>query len=243
MLALAAAALFCIGAQIQFTLPKEDSFALNTVENQFYWSPNQEAIDAATLYKLQNGIDRSIDVCDIANRTPTRYNGEGGALWAQTSPYWPCIAKDGSKEIPLKCDGTGDVKLVWNSGSQDPKDLTALYPGYTIRVVGSTDDFYICAPNKGTIETSHYQCDGGHTMRFRYDYGGYTYEMTISNAVCWYCCEGKDPKSSRSGCEEVNGVIMYKANTQNSLKGRVMEAGQLLCVANSNTTIVVNVVS
>ena len=241
MLALAAAALFCIGAQIQFTLPKEDSFALNTVENQFYWSPDQEAIDAATLYKLQNGVDRSIDVCDIANRTPTRYYGDGGALWASTSPYWPCIAKDGSKEIPLKCDENEGNEFQWNSGSG--QNAGKLFLGRTIRVDGSTDDFYICAPTKGTIETSHYQCDGGHTMRFRYDYGGVTYEMVIENAVCWYCCEGKDPKSSRSGCEEVNGVIMYKANTQNSLKGRVMEAGQLLCVANSNTTIVVNVVS
>lgn len=254
LLALAAAALFCIGAGIEFILPKEDTFGLNTETASFYWSPNREALDAATLYKLQNGIDRSKDPCDTNNVTPSRY---AGAMWADSAPYWPFIKEDGTAEISVEDytsenDGRQQGSEVQLNKAQSSTSGTVSL-NWWVRAKGlastqSTDGtsetkekYYICAPLQGTIETSHYACDGGHTMVFKYTYDNKEYTMTIQNAVCWYCCKGKTPSDPKSGCEEIDGVTMYKANTPTSLKGRVMEAGQLLCVADANTQIIFTV--
>ena len=266
LLALAAAALFCIGAGIEFILPKEDTFALNTTDNHFYWSPNREALDAATLYRLQNGVDRSKDACKTDNWTPSRF---GGCGWANTEPYWPCLTESetGIKELSLKKapedvnkgrEGSGDGVLL-HSADGGASIVGALYDyWYQVKDLAVPEDteaeqpvkqprYYICAPSKGTIQTSHYACDGGRSMRFQYTYKrngkDVTVMMTISNATCWYCCREKDPTNPKSGCDTIDGVTVYKANTPTSLKDRVMEAGQLLCIGNPDTCIMFTLVS
>ena len=53
--------------------------------------------------------------------------------------------------------------------------------------------------------------------------------MTISDAKCWYCCAGKK--------EPADGL--YQATTSDSLKGKSMRAGDVLCVGNKGTTITI----
>lgn len=252
LLALATATIFCIGAGIEFILPKEDTFAINTETDHFYWSPNKEALDAATLYRLQNGVDRSKDACKTENRTPSRYAGDG---WADKSPYWPFILKDGHElEITFASeykDNEGRDESGISLGFQSITGKHEAHAAAWYCASGlpepangeASPQFYICAPATGEIDTSHYACDGGHTMQFVYELEGVQYCMSIKNAVCWYCCEHKDPSNPKSGCDVIDGVTVYKANTPDSLRGRTMTAGQLLCVGDLSTVVMVEVVS
>ena len=96
---------------------------------------------------------------------------------------------------------------------------------FTINVA---EDVNITAPAAGEINTSHYACDGGSTMEYLITWSdGNVYTMTISGAKCWYCCAHKSVPEGES----------YTATTSDSLKGKAMRAGDVLCVGKEGTTI------
>ena len=94
--------------------------------------------------------------------------------------------------------------------------------------VNVAEDVNITAPAAGEINTSHYACDGGSTMEYLITWSdGNVYTMTISGAKCWYCCAHKSVPEGES----------YTATTSDSLKGKAMRAGDVLCVGKEGTTI------
>ncbi len=270
LLALAAAALFCIGAQIEFILPKEDVFSMNTADNQFYWSPSQEALDAATIYRLQNGVDPSAPVCKTEGFTVKRY---GTAGWADVAPYWFAVARPAKDEEPTPNNldygtaakategetvyvstyekpGTEDTITFWRKTAQDEDayvdiqcnlKLDTAYSG--VPELGDSL-YYICAPADGKILTSHFACDNGHTMVYEFDYQIEPHKIvTIHMSIQnAYCWYCcRDKGADSEGAETVDNTVYFKANTKSSLKGKEMTAGQLLVVANNKTAVTFSV--
>lgn len=243
LIAIATAAIFCISAGIEFIFPKADTFAFNTETDSFYWSPDKKSLDSATLYRLQNGVDRTIDACKTDQWVVGRNAGDG---WGTASPYWFAVTADG-KEVSMRSDTPADgntTPLHFHSA----KTETATNTLYTSTVytadVAEGGEYYICAPAYGEITSSHYDCDGGHTFSFTYEGDDkQLISMSITDAKCWYCCRDKNPDSARSGCDVVNGNVIYKANTPTSLKGNSMGAGCCLVVATPKTQITFSIVS
>lgn len=244
LIAFLAAALFCIGAGVEYIKPKEDTFVLNTFDEDgrplsySYWSPNKDVQAAADIWRQQNGVSHAIAQCAIAPTTPKREGGDG---WASVEPYWFAITtkEPATYFTTLSYPGTNYKKVQFYAASGGA-DTTVEFPLNVDVQVSLSDDkeFYICAPSRGTIETSHYDCDGGHRMVFRFALPDATYLMSIEGAKCWYCCKDKDPNKAGSGCTlHEDGTVTYTANTTDSLKGKTMLAGQLLCVGTATTTI------
>lgn len=103
--------------------------------------------------------------------------------------------------------------------------------------------YWICAPEAGTILTSHYGCDYGHTMDYEFAKDGNTYLMHIENARCWYCCRNKKATDANDidadGCmwNESTQQWYYQANTLDSLQGHQCTAACLLVLGTVNTQI------
>ncbi len=247
-------------------LPKEDTFTLNVGDSKYYWSPSKEATDAATIYRLKNGVDPAAPACETEGWIVKRYTGAG---WAEKDPYWFAMEnppKDGDaasfnvdygtptpKTTPVTCylpDTADRNKAIvfnrsLNGGPDNAECILEFDKTYSNpNVIGEDGLYYICAPAEGTINTSHYACDNGHTMQYQFEYvfpnnKHCTVLMKIEDAYCWYCCRHKDPKGP--GATMVDGVPWFKANTGDSLKGKQMHAGQLLVMANKDTAITFSV--
>lgn len=277
LLALAAAAIFCIGAGIEFILPKEDTFALNTETDHFYWSPSEEALDAATLWSLSKGVDRSLAECKTDNWVPPRY--ESGLRWGTGPLMWPFISTDAKYQLDSDVVGLSHDLTKYHREPQANADYgtdkkahnedewldqnTVLLArvsstgntsarieyGQKLEFTNQGSDFYICAPGEGTIETSHFACDFGSELLYRFNAGTYDapvwVNMSIKGAKCWYCCRDKNPEDSNSGVhvDPDTGALRYTANSKDSLKGREMHTGDLLVVATKNTTVTFSLVS
>lgn len=151
-----------------------------------------------------------------------------------------------STEIAELCDTTavfGDVGTYTEIGLRMPSWSAAIYEPVdasdgdkvTITTVGTSSITYvlnetmdICAPARGTIQTSHFNCDYGSRMDFEIVLSdGFSYLMEIRDAKCWYCCANKTaPDDGR-----------YTATISDDLKGTTMQAGELLCVGDVGTTV------
>lgn len=238
LIAIATAAIFCISAGIEFIFPKADTFAFNTETDSFYWSPDKKSLDSATLYRLQNGVDRTIDACKTDQWVVGRNAGDG---WGTASPYWFAVTADG-KEVGMEPTEVGTTTpLTFHKALAQVELCTGIVYNGKVEEGG---EYYICAPAAGEITSSHYDCDGGHTFSFTYEGDNkQLISMSITDAKCWYCCRDKNPDSARSGCDVVNGNVIYKANTPTSLKGNSMGAGCCLVVATPETQITFSIVS
>ena len=98
---------------------------------------------------------------------------------------------------------------------------------YTVNV---SEDVNITAPAAGTINTSHFSCNYGSTMEYVIRLSdGNVFTVTIDDAKCWFCCAKKtEPENGR-----------YTAATNDSMQGKAMRAGDILCVGKEGTTVTI----
>lgn len=210
LIALLCAAIFSIFAGIEFILPKDDNFYLDSSPGAApYFKVNEAGeVDYRSLYSSVKGFDYAgVEMCDTAQRQDTRDEwvelSTVGAIWQGL--YSPVAEGKYTSETLTTKEG---VK-------------------YTISV---DEDVNITAPAAGEINTSHFANDYGSSMEFVIKWSdGNVFTMTISDAKCWYCCAGK--KEPEDG--------LYQATTSDSLKGKSMRAGDVLCVGNKGTTITI----
>lgn len=225
-LALLLAAIFSIFAGIEIIKPKNDEFSVN-VSGATYYEPVKDEVNYTLLYTEMFGSnDAAAEKCKTQ---PTHTERESWVQFSDAYPnfYVPVYQADGtefSEANPSSINFASEHKFSFHMDGE-PK-------------VGEDTEFYICAPASGTIETSHYACDYGHRMTYTFtlnevDSNGRAvvvpYVMTISGAKCWYCCKDK----------KVPDNFMYQANTQDTLQGKKMSAGDLLCVGHEGTTVVI----
>ena len=238
-IAMLAALIFSIGAGVEFVLPQADYFALNTKDYTYYYSITQQAAGAADIYRLQYGTDDTTSPCETENFVPHRFGSD--ATWESAAPYWFAVKRPSAdtESVPgLAGKGGdwekfGDIDYFWGDDHLVTESVWT-YEG--------EDEIYICAPVSGTIQTSHYSCDYGQELDFEFTLGGSTYVMEIRHAKCWSCCRNKELDKEGSGATTDTDALgntryYYQANTQDSLKGRQMQAGSLLTVGVSGTTV------
>lgn len=238
LVSLLAALLFSITAGVEFINPKPDDFVLRvSKESSAYWSPgNEDNTSPAALYRLQFGAkDDGTPLCETAPMIPSRITstGTGWSVTADTSdstqgpPWWFAITEGDS--------GCTNIAGAFTDKSYHEitgEEGAATSASWTPTDLEAGKRFYICAPAAGTIETSHYSCDYGQTMNFKYEMpNGTKVIMSVRNAVCWYCCRNKSAETSDTGVE------YFTANTKDSLKGKSMSAGALLMIGDVDTTI------
>lgn len=219
LIALACAAVFAMFAGVEFVLPKDDEFYFNPATgtgDYFQVEIASSDVDYQSLYGQVHGFNwGGQEMCDTTQRQDSRDSwkslGDDGAI----SAAFGNAALSGLYE-PVQ---TGDGATVETLASGGVK--------YTITTDG---DVNICAPASGKINTSHYACNYGSYMEYIISLSdGNTFVVTIEGAKCWYCCAGKSkPEDGR-----------YTATTNDSLKGKAMRTGDVLCVGKSGTTIII----
>lgn len=231
-IALLMSAMFCVMAGIEFILPKDDNFTLNTDSEKSYFSPTGTELSAADLYRLQYGVDDDREPCDTAYFIPkcTTFTATG------QPPYYIVYKKpatDGEAYVPVT--SSGDTIGFEYTAFDGSRGVPVLKPTTDANrdTLDLTKDFYIVAPVEGHIKTSHFACDYGHTMDYEFDYNSKHWKMSITNAKCWFCCRDKtEPESG-----------MYTATTTDSMLDRFMYGGNLLCIGGPNTKISISEIS
>lgn len=124
----------------------------------------------------------------------------------------------------------------WSSSLYFPIDLNVSYEvefvdDYVIITLLGDEDVNITAPAAGYINTSHFACGYGKYMEYVISFSdGSIYTVNIQNAKCWYCCAHKTPPEDG----------LYTATTTDSLKGKKMSVGDILCVGKAGTTITIS---
>ena len=214
LIALLFAALFSVFAGVEYVLPKDDNFYMSSVEgDQPYFKVNE---DGEVLYKsLYRSVRHTnLDAAEMCDPTPRQ----------DTRDSWV--------EIPdvSGLSGIGDIwRGLYSPVAEGKYTATKMSTKDGATFTGNVaEDVNITAPAAGEINTSHYACDGGSTMEYLITWSdGNVYTMTISDAKCWYCCAHKSVPEGES----------YTATTSDSLKGKAMRAGDVLCVGKEGTTI------
>lgn len=223
ILSLILAALSSMFSGVDFCVPREDNFLYSTNEVQTYYQVEQSTSDVQykNLYGQVRGFDwGEAELCDTTRRQDDTRNGEwptikdiAGSGWEDAQNIFaPIVTND---YITLE-KSTKD-KLVWKIGKDKSKTEEE-----------SLSDVNICAPAAGTIDTSHYACNYGSMMTYKIEQlNGTTFLLKIEGAKCWYCCAKKKvPDDGR-----------YTATTSDSMKGKTMSAGDVLCIGKEGTEI------
>lgn len=210
MVALFFAAIFSIFAGVEFVLPKDDNFIFADENgSSAYFLPEKSG---EVQYKSLYGQVFGV-------------NGSGAEM-CDTTP------KPGDRpewvELSTRVSD-------WSAGIFDPvyvgddSKVEVTTSANTIKYVLS-GEIEICAPASGTIETSHFSCDWGSKMTYTFSLvDGNSYTMEIEGAKCWFCCAHKEPPE--------NG--RYTATTSDSMKGKAMRAGEVLCIGKEDTVVLI----
>lgn len=258
LLATLAALIFCISAGVEFSNPKEDHFVLSTDKGSGYWSPGvgQGELSAADLYRMMySRSDDSVPACDTVPVIPSRMTGgatvdwkwedssdNSGYKYEDFSLYWPAIKCDDLKNPTTV---TGVVARVKEDGQNDLGDVIQGKATSATYMFDSSETFWLTAPHSGNIASSHSACDFGQSMNFTFDVSTQdevgktkmvTIQMTIKDAMGWWCCRGKEPTEAKSATDDFSRP-MYTANTKSDLRGKEISAGYLLVMADNHTTV------
>ena len=208
------AALFTLFNGLDWVPPKVDTFTYNTEEFEAYYTPPEEGdSDYTALWREMHPSSGS----DVERCDIAPWVVSNRTEWN------PIAAGKLDVYIPTtnKEDGT---ELAWTF---DENSNVYSYE-HT-----AESEIYIAAPASGKIMSSHFACDYGRSMEYIFAWAGQQYALSITNAKCWYCCRNKK--------EPVGG--RYTATTSESLQGKDMPAGALLCVGQQGTKIVIGKVS
>lgn len=218
IVSLLVAAIYSAFSGIGFTLPKEDNFFFNSDGANYYFQVEQNTSDVhyKSLYQQVHGFEWSdAELCDTTRRQDDTRKGE-----------WPTVCELGLADVDAWSDALNIYSPVAPS---DKVEMSSEKNSITWKVKEDvTEDINICAPAAGKINTSHYACNYGSHMEYVISQlNGTEFVLTIDGAKCWYCCAGKKvPDDGR-----------YSATTTDSLKGKSMSAGDVLCVAKAGTVI------
>lgn len=152
------------------------------------------------------------------------YSSLYGASWSRAESCDTTLYLDDPIERSTFGDlAGGDIGLAscYRPLAKDTYEVVVSDKSITFTV--TEEGARITAPLLGTINTSHFSCDYGATMEFLFSYNGVSYVMRITDAKCWYCCASKqEPSDGR-----------YTAVTGDSLKGKEVAAGYVLCVGHA----------
>lgn len=234
LLAALIAALIAIGSGVEYIKPKEDLYAANTTTASSYWEPEvvDRDGDSAYFYSLYRSVfqvtDNSSPRCNTDTVVPVR-SGQDAYKWIGNDLFWFIQEDQGA-------DNGGS-----SGQALKPPALSGTLSTGPFRCsdcIGDSGYCYITTPCYGEIITSHFACDYGQELKFQFQYQGSTWIMHIKGAVCWWCCRDK-----RTSSGQYLDKGTYSANTKESLKGKTMAAGALLCVGDSGTTITFTKVS
>lgn len=220
LIALMCAAIFSMFAGIEFTLPKTDEFYFNpaTGEGDYFQIDVAAAdVDYRSLYGQVRGFSASgAELCNTTQRQDTRERWDTLSTHAGSVPAeWNVLGLAGIYD-PVLVPENATVEKTSN--------------GYMKYTIVSDEDVNISAPAAGKINTSHFACNYGSYMEYVIELSdGGVFTITIEDAKCWYCCANKKaPEDGR-----------YIAATSNSLKGKSMRAGDILCVGKKGTTVTI----
>ena len=210
-------AVYSLFAGTGFTLPKQDDYYFGNVDGEgAYFQPDisETDIQYKLLYDEVRGFTDSGAYCDITRRQTDR------PTWVELSDK-----ERGMTDLPGVFD---PVYVPTDDESNYTVDVEAGNGSitYTIHVEAE-----VCAPATGTIVTSHYACNYGSEMTYSFSLSGSSdsYVVEITGAKCWYCCSHKE--------EPADG--RYTATTTDSLRGKDMRTGDVLCISKEGTKIVV----
>lgn len=219
--ALLVAAIASIFTGAGFALPKEDEFFFNTEEDSFYYQVTESESDVhyKNLYDQVRGYEwGDAERCETTRRQDDTRQGE-----------WPTMAE-------LAGEGWSDAQNIFAPMLVSDKVSLTCDKSKAVFTVAddAKDDINICAPAAGEINTSHFACNYGSHMEYVIKQtNGTNFIVRIDGAKCWYCCAHKTvPTDGR-----------YTATTKDSLKGKTMSAGDVLCVAKAGTTVTVEMVT
>lgn len=243
LLSIVMSVMFSVFSGLEIIAPKADAFLLNTPDAHSYWSPGSATtISDAELYRQQFKAIDERHPCETGNTIPTRTEADQDAGgWSSATPHYPCADIKGNwidsaemVDVGASCGFDG-----WSSANELPTWASTPDTDWLWTCPENTGDMYIVAPVTGKLLSSHFACDYGQSLDFEFSYTipgqmePSTYKMSIRNAKCWWCCRNKPVPSN--GC--------YTAATDDSLKGREMPAGTLLCIGKPGTKVTISYVN
>ena len=209
LVALLCTALFSVFAGVGVVLPKEDTFYFNPATGEADYFQVSEMGEVD--YRGLYSSVRGFSGAEVeaCDTTPRQ----------DTRDAWEEIPMGGIWQglySPIASGKFTSEKLSGRDGIR-----------YTVNV---SEDVNITAPAAGTISTSHFSCNYGSTMEYVIRLSdGNVFTVTIDGAKCWFCCAKKtEPENGR-----------YTAATNDSMQGKAMRAGDILCVGKEGTTVTI----